>query len=121
MACIKFNPDTRSSFSKLFRSKITFPDYFTGFISSTDNIIYKNGEYTCLKNYIKANIEGEWSSYIKIDDKIYWEHGKLQPYPIEKMNFTLPSDSLIRDDLLIKKTGNDDLSQNAKIVIDAHQ
>jgi len=74
-----------------------------------------------IRKNILANIEGEWSSHIKIDGKLYWEHGKLDPYPIEKMDFTLPSDTLLRDDLLIKKKGNDDLSQQAKIKLEEIQ
>lgn len=123
MACLKFNPDERSTFSKIFGSKSNYPDYFNGFIAKTSNIKYdhKKNAYTCDKTNVIANIEGEWSSYIKIDEKIYWEHGKFQPYTIEKMKFTLPSDSLLRDDLLIKKKGNDDLSQQAKIKLEEVQ
>lgn len=123
MACVKFNPDDRSVFGKLFGSKANYPDYFNGFIAQTGHVQYdsKKNAYTCDKKNQLAVIEGEWSSFVRIDGKVLWEHGKFEPYPIEKMEFTLPSDSLYRDDLLIKKQGNDDLSQQAKIKLEEIQ
>ena len=123
MACVKFNPDERSVFGKLFGTKSNYPDYFKGFIARTPHIVYnpKKDSFTCDKNNIIANIEGEWSSFVKIDNKLYWEYGKLEPYPLEKMEFTLPSDSLYRDDLLLKKKENEDLAQHAKIKLEEIQ
>ena len=123
MACVKFNPDDRSMLGKLFGSKSNFPDYFNGFIAKTALVGFdsKKNSYVCDKKNILSHIEGEWSSFVKMDNKVYWEHGKFEPYPIEKMPYTLPSDSLLRDDLLIKKKGNDDLSQQAKIKLEEIQ
>ena len=35
-------------------------------------------------------------------------------FPMEKQTFTLPSDSLYRQDLILLKTGNEELAQQAK-------
>jgi hypothetical protein len=116
MACVRMNPDERGIFGKLFSSKSQFPDFYTGFIANVSNVKYdaKKDSYTCDKGSILAKIEGEWTNYVKIDDKIYWEHGMYPLFPMEKQAFTLPSDSLYREDLVLLKTGDQEMAQQAK-------
>ena len=101
-------------------SQITSRKYiyniYSGFIANVSNIKYdaKKVCYTCDKQHILSRIEGEWTSYVKIDDKVVWEHGMYPLFPLEKQAFTLPSDSLFREDLVLLKTGDLELAQKAK-------
>jgi len=123
IACIKCNPDERGYFGKMFKSKSTFPDYIKGFIANFNNVKYDNktDSYICDKKNILSYIEGEWSNHLKIDDRVIWEQGTYPLFPIEKLNYTLPSDSLIRDDLLFLKAGYVEQAQQAKINLEERQ
>lgn len=115
-ACIKINPSVSGFFSKMFSSKSNFPDYSLGFICKTSDVQYdpKSSSYKCDKKCTLSSIEGEWTNYIKFDNVFYWKHADTIIHQMERQEFTLPSDSLFRDDLLLFREGNLDLSQQAK-------
>jgi hypothetical protein len=68
-----------------------------------------------------STIEGEWSDFIKFDDKVYWQQDNFTYEPIYKMDYTLPSDSLFREDLLLFKHEYQDLAQDAKVNLEELQ
>ena len=68
-----------------------------------------------------ATIEGEWTRYLKIDGKEYWKQENLNLPDLEKMEFTLPSDSTYREDLILLKNGMEDYAQQAKTELEEIQ
>jgi len=73
------------------------------------------------KKNILSTFEGEWTNHIKVDDRIVWEVGKYPLFPMERMEFTLPSDSLYRDDLMLLKAGKVEQAQQAKVNLEEKQ
>lgn len=61
-----------------------------------------------------AKWEGEWSNFINCDNKQYWKMGELQLNNMNKMNFTLPSDSRYRPDVLLLENRFEEYAQTAK-------
>jgi hypothetical protein len=124
IAFIRINPDDRSSFSKMFTSKKTFPDYFVGFIANVKDTKFDNKtniyKLTDNKKAI-SNLEGEWSSYINIDGKTVWKQVEMDYLTMERMSYTLPSDSTFREDILLFKNGHVDLAQEAKTNLEEKQ
>ena len=113
---IQFNPDERGFFKKIVKKNENFPDYIKGEIvkltdclydSQTKNISLKE------KHNTLAVIEGEWTDYLKIDNMIYWDYQTFGHYNLERDVFTIPSDSSVREDLLMLKKGN--VFGNAKV------
>jgi hypothetical protein len=49
------------------------------------------------KNLCK--IEGEWTNYVSFDDYKYWSVKDHEALPLAKTEYTLPSDSIFREDL----------------------
>jgi hypothetical protein len=124
---IMMDPDERGFFKKMFtKKKINFPDYFKGIVTS----ISKNAKYDkkekCYsvndinKNVI-SNIEGEYSNHIKFDQDFYWQKEKFEHPKYKRMNFTLPSDSTFREDILWLRNQNEDMAQKAKIKLEEIQ
>ncbi len=70
---------------------------------------------------ILHKFEGEWSNYLKCDDKLLWKQGDMDLPILEKMNYTLPSDSRLRWDVLLLKNGNEEWAQQAKIRLEELQ
>ncbi len=68
-----------------------------------------------------SSFEGEWSSYLKCDGHTYWQLGEFELSDAEKMNYTLPSDSRLRWDVLLFKNGYEDMAQQAKIQLEEIQ
>ena len=68
-----------------------------------------------------SNFEGEWSIFLNCDGKEYWRCCDLNLSPMEKMMFNLPSDSRIRDDVILLRNGYDQYSQQAKIQLEEIQ
>ena len=116
----------------MFSSKKNFPDYFryyilrnfSGFIANSNDILFNSD-----KNIYKINnekniiskIEGEWSRYLKFDEKEYWRQGEIKLADIKKHDFILPSDSLFREDTILLKNGYEDLAQKAKTYLEEKQ
>ncbi len=67
------------------------------------------------KDAVFANFEGEWGYEFNIDGVNYWKQGEAFLDPIEKMEFTLPSDSTFREDVILLKHGFQDYAQLAKM------
>ena len=74
-----------------------------------------------MKKKIISHCEGEWNNFINFEDKTYWEQGKFEFNKIEKQEYTLPSDSIYRPDILLMKNGKLDLAQQAKINLEEIQ
>jgi hypothetical protein len=72
------------------------------------------------KNVI-STLEGEWTNYINFDGVTYWRQGGVQLLPMERMNFTLPSDSTYREDILLYKNNHIDYAQDAKVYLEEIQ
>lgn len=119
------NPDTRSTLGKFFTSKKMAPDFFTGYISSIDDVkLDKNGKITknSEKDLILATIDGEWSEFLNINNTSYWKYQTdYNLLPMERMEYTLPSDSSYRDDILLFKHGKEELAQEAKVNLEESQ
>lgn len=66
-------------------------------------------------------IEGEWSKFLKFDDEEYWDISTTKYYPLLRMDYTLPSDSTLRDDLIHLKYGREDEGEYAKVRLEEVQ
>jgi hypothetical protein len=125
ISIVNINPEEDSSFfSKLFSSKPKrFPDYFkyinlisSGFIARKSDTKIEKGEYKLKsKELAISNFEGEWGYEFNIDGKNYWKQGEAPLELMEKMEFTLPSDSTFREDVMLLKHGQEDYAQLAKM------
>ncbi len=127
MSYIEFNPETRGFFGKMFNKKNTFPDFYSGFIAKKDQFDYdeKNDKYSPKDNVTKLNqFSGEWSHNCLVDEEeVYWEKDdeKFKLFPLERMEYTLQSDSSVREDCLYLKEGNEDMADKAKIEMEEIQ
>jgi hypothetical protein len=68
-----------------------------------------------------CKIEGEWTNSIKFDDKGYWIYDQCTHYPLRRMKFTLPSDSTVREDLVVFKKGLEEEADAVKIKLEEIQ
>jgi len=121
---INFNPDERSGFSKLWSKKTTFPDNFSGEITKLSDAKFdaKKKTYKLNKDYFTyVKIDGDWSKSISFDDTILWDYDTFMHYELERVEYTLPSDSTLREDLLFLKSGNEDQAQKEKIRLEDAQ
>ena len=127
---VKVDPDERKGLQRISKRKETFPDYFKGVITSyRDNVEKKkrmNGKvsYELVKNKkrkVLGVVEGEFLSYLKFDDKVYWTYNAERKAEQRRMEYTLPSDSMFREDLYWFKRGNVDLAQRCKMSIEEVQ
>jgi hypothetical protein len=121
-AIINVNPkDNKGFFTSLFSKKVeNFPDYYKGFICSSSDIKYdkKSNTYSCDKESILSNLEGEYNNFANIDDKCVWELGNF-PSPLSyRQDFTLPSDSHLRNDLVLYVKGKNEMAQYAKMTLE---
>lgn len=124
---IMMNPDERGFLKKMFtKKKSNYPDYFKGVITS----ISKNAKFdkkdksyniTDVNKHILSNIEGEYSNHIKFDSDVYWQKENLAHPKYKRMNFTLPSDSTFREDIIWMKKKDEDMAQKAKINLEEIQ
>lgn len=72
-------------------------------------------------NAILSKFEGEWSNFMKCDNVEYWRNGELEFPTMEKMKFTLPSDSRLRADVILLKNGYEEYAQQAKMSLEEIQ
>jgi hypothetical protein len=122
ISAVRVNPDDRSYLGKWIKKKKHFPDYFVGFIACKADVSKdKNGFFTCEDDGILAKFEGEWTSHIEFDGKCYWRQTEQVITPMVKQDFTLPSDSLYREDILLYKNGHEDFAQEAKVYLEEVQ
>ena len=121
---IEFNPDHRGFLGKMFKGKKTFPDYFTGCITTLEEANYqvKKDSYTLKDNHKSlVVIKGEWSSNCKFDNVDYWNYENTKPYPLKRMSYTLQSDSTLREDCMYLKEGDLDKASKAKVEMEEIQ
>lgn len=124
ISIFQINPKEKQNFfGKLFSKKPeTFPDFVKGFITDKSKVLYdKSTEtYSVDDKFIYSRYEGEYMTHLTFDNKLYWhtEEKKIPMGSQFKMQFTLPSDSLIREDLLLYKKGRTELAQYAKMMIE---
>ena len=72
-------------------------------------------------NLILHKFEGEWSHYLNCDNVQMWKQGEIDLPKLEKMSYTLPSDSRLRSDIILLKNGHEDWAQQAKIRLEESQ
>jgi hypothetical protein len=65
-----------------------------------------------------AKYEGEWSYEFNVDGVNYFKQGETPVSPMERHEFTLPSDSTFREDLLLLKGGYEDFAGLAKMKLE---
>ena len=124
---VKFDRDERNLLQKFFvnsqMKRDTFPDFFTSLITrktqcniSQDNnwTIYKEKE-DCTK-FIELN--GRWNNNIECDDEILWERKKSIYSELRRVDYTIPSDSTLRKDIILLKKKDYINSQKEKIKYD---
>lgn len=127
ISIFQINPKEKQNFfGKLFSKKPeTFPDYIKGFIAEKIKLKYDSSTdtYSVNDNDICSRFEGEYMTHVNFDGIPYWhsDDKKVQMGDQFKMPFTLPSDSLLREDLLLYKKGKTDLAQYAKMMIEDRQ
>ena len=124
---VRINPDDRGFIGKMLGSKETFPDYFSGVITS----ISKNGRYdvntkmySVIKNdskVILSKLEGELSSNIIIDNNVVWEFCDSKFPLLVRMEGMLKSDSFYREDMWFLIEGDEDLAGRYKHVMEERQ
>lgn len=51
-------------------------------------------------NVILSKVEGSWLESVEFDGKRYWDLEKIDPAPLIKTNYPLPSDCRFREDLM---------------------
>jgi len=52
---------------------------------------------------------------------MYWRQGENELPELEKMEFSLPSDSTLRADVILLKNGHEEYAQLAKIQLEENQ
>jgi len=119
---ITINPDERGVFGKLFSSKATYPDRFTGFIAESDSVTCTDNVYSLQDNDLsKCSFEGDYTDYINMDGKEVWKHDSCKYYKLGRAGYILDSDSLLREDLLLLKNGDEDEAAEAKTILEERQ
>lgn len=59
-------------------------------------------------------VEGEWTKFLKFDNVVYWKSKTLTVAPKYKQDYTLPSDSGNREDLINLINGDEIQAQLIK-------
>lgn len=112
-------------FNKLwgFKDSKMFPDFLLGFIAPSSEVKYdeKKNLYVVDKDAILSRVEGESTHYLDFDGKNYWTNGKVAIAEATKQDYTLPSDSYHREDILLFKNGKLELAQAAKMNLEEQQ
>lgn len=102
---IKFNPDKVGIIKGLFGQKKCinyYPDKFIGNIVKLSEVkIDKNGSNHEVKKDAKSLsiLTGEWTKEIIFGTTTYWKRNLENYYNIYEMNYKLPSDSSLREDM----------------------
>lgn len=115
--------DNKSLFYKVFKTKEFYPDQFYGIITklSSNSKKNKDSDILTIKNYeseLLSSIQGEYSSYCMIDNKLYWQYDQ-ENFPVfRRLFYTLPSDSTFREDLILFKNKDELNAQQAKIKLE---
>jgi len=126
IASIDMEPDDRGFFSKVFSKGNAYPDYFRGLVTKISNnakYVKENNNFSVIdvKKNVICPIEGEFSTYIKFGNDVYWEYSKYLCPPMKRMKYTLPSDSTFREDILFLKLKDEILSQKWKVLLEELQ
>jgi len=67
------------------------------------------------KNYTTfASIHGEWSKNFHFDDELLWDFNDYVHFDLQRMNYTLRSDSTLREDIMLLKSGLENEAGDAK-------
>lgn len=122
-AFFEVNPKEKTGFmGKIFGSskEKNFPDYVRGCIAQSTDVVYnpKKKSYSVEKDAVLHEIEGEYQTHLCIDGKEYWKFDDFKSDKQYKQDFTLPSDSLLRSDLILYKSGKIELAQYAKMTLE---
>ena len=60
------------------------------------------------------NINGEWTGWLNFGNNRYWEKGEYDIANMYKLIYTLPSDSMFREDLKLYLKNNEKSAQEQK-------
>lgn len=121
---ITINPEKKGGISSFFSgSRKNFPDYFIGSIVNLSDIEFgKNNEHKLKKGATSiCEIEGEWTNFIKFDQKKYWNIGDYKVGPFVKDIYILKSDSSFRQDVNFLIQGDLEQSQKFKELYEEDQ
>ena len=118
----EINPKEKKSFiGNLFsKTKENFPDYYKGYIASLDDAYLdpKTNLYTIAKGTSLAEYDGEYTSHLNFDGKLYWSIENKTKCEMIKQKYTLQSDSRLRSDLILYKNKNEELAECAKSMLE---
>jgi hypothetical protein len=90
-----------------------------GCITRLSHTNCSNNTYTLKKNYTSfAEVKGEWTKNLYIDDVLYWSWSDFVHFDLLRMAYTLPSDSTLREDLSLLKSGNEEAAGEAKVKLE---
>ena len=121
---IQINPEKAKGLKSVFTSsQKTFPDLFRGSIVNLSDVEFgKKNDNSFKKNYKEqCSIEGEWTNTLKFNNEKYWGIGEYKVLPFYQHDFTLPSDSSKRLDLINIIVDRIDESQKAKESLEEQQ
>jgi len=118
ISVINVDRPERSYVNKFFSSSKVFPDQIIGFVAKKTDVEWDDAKKVYkYKNAssVLAKYDGEWSNYLNIDRTLVWKQGENVLPEMEKMSFTLPSDSRFRADTILFRNGFEDYAQQAKM------
>lgn len=119
------SPDNRGFLKKMFSKKSTNPDYFRGAvvnISKNAKFDFKEKSFNVdISKSILSSVEGEFTTHIKFNEKVYWDYEKCEHPSFRRMHFTLPSDSTFREDINWLRNSDENMAQRAKIKLEEIQ
>lgn len=117
---VKFNPDKVGLFEGLFKKKKDikyYPDKFIGKIVNLSDVkIDKDGSNHELNKDAKSFgiLGGEWTQEIIFGEEIYWKRNLENYCNLYEMDYKLPSDSSLREDLNLWGNNNEQKAQIKK-------
>ena len=125
MSAINLNPVKGGGWYGLWGRKQNPPDEMSGFIGKIEDFAFdeKNSVYSIQEGRKPIGVfTGEWSEYIAYNDEVVWrkEEDTVLP-PMVKMDYTLKSDSLFREDAIFLRNGLQDLGEEAKAMIEENE
>lgn len=98
---------------------------FRGIITSISKgtTLNKKNQYQIKDKDVKvlSKIEGEYSNSITIDDEVVWQYDPSSFPAINRMDYTLPSDSTLRSDIIMLKEDQLEFGQTCKVTIEQAQ
>ena len=124
---IKFNPDKVGLFQGFFSKKkdiMYYPDKFIGKIVNLSDVkIDDNGSNHELAKDAKTYgiLGGEWTQEVFFGDQIYWKRNLENYCKMYEMDYKLPSDSSLREDVALWGQNDEEKAQIKKEIYEEIQ